>query len=103
MQDNKNLKIALLFSAIGQYSTQILGFVTIIILARLLSPDEIGVYAVAGTASIIASELSSFGVVQYLIREKNIHENKIRSVLGMAIMVYLQHHKAYPTELSRVS
>ena len=40
-----------------------------------------------GTASILATELSSFGVVQFLIREKNIHENKIRSVLGMAIIV----------------
>lgn len=87
MQTTKNLKVALLFSAIGQYSTQILGFVSIMILARLLSPDEIGVYAVAGTASLIASELSSFGVVQYLIREKEINENKIRSVLGMAVMV----------------
>lgn len=87
MQANKNLKVALLFSAIGQYSTQILGFVSIMILARLLTPDEIGVYAVAGTASLIATELSSFGVIQYLIREKTIHEDKIRSVLGMAIIV----------------
>ena len=87
MQANKNIKVALLFSAIGQYSNQILGFVTIIILARLLSPDEVGVYAVAGTASVIATELSSFGVVQYLIREENIHENKVRSVLGVAVIV----------------
>lgn len=87
MQNTNSLKVALMFSAIGEYSIQILGFVTIMILARLLSPDEVGVYAVAGTASIIATELSSFGVVQFLIREKNIHENKIRSVLGMAIVV----------------
>ncbi|MCK5666789.1 MAG: oligosaccharide flippase family protein [Thiotrichaceae bacterium] len=87
MPADKNLKLALLFSAIGQYSIQIVAFVTIMILARLLSPDEIGVYAVAGTASILATQLSSFGVIQYLIREKDIHENKIRSVLGMAIIV----------------
>ncbi len=87
MQDTKSLKVAFMFSAMGEYSTQIIAFVTILILARLLTPDEIGVYAVAGTASILASELSNFGVVQFLIREKNINENKIRSVLGVAITV----------------
>lgn len=87
MQNGKSLKIALMFSAVGEYSTQVIGFVSLMILARLLTPDEIGVYAVAGTASILATELSSFGVVQYLIREKDIHEEKIRSVLGMSIIV----------------
>ncbi len=87
MQANKSLKVAILFSAIGQYSTQIMGFVTIMILARLLTPEEIGIYAVGGTVMLIVAELRSFGVVQYLIREKDIHESKIRSVLGMAIIV----------------
>ena len=87
MQDNKSLKVALMFSAIGEYSTQIVGFVSIMILARLLSPEEIGVYAVAGTASLLAAEISTFGVVQFLIREKDIHESKIKSVLGIAIIV----------------
>jgi len=87
MSDTKSIKTALFFSAIGEYSIQIIGFVSIIIVARLLSPDEIGVYAVAGTASILAAELSTFGVVQFLIREKNIYEDKVRSVLGMAIIV----------------
>jgi O-antigen/teichoic acid export membrane protein len=87
MQENTSLKAPLMYSALGEYSTQILGLVSIMILARLLSPEEIGVYAVAGVASLLAAELSSFGVVQFLIREKDIHENKIRSVLGMAIIV----------------
>jgi len=87
MQANKSLKVALMFSAIGQYSTRILGFVSIMILARLLSPDEIGVFAVAGTAVVIATELSAFGVGQYLIREKEINEDQIRSVLGMAVFI----------------
>ena len=87
MQNSSKIKSAFLFSAIGEYSTQILGFISIVIVARILSPDEIGLYAVAGTASILATELSSFGVVQYLIREKDIPEEKIRSVLGMSVMI----------------
>lgn len=87
MEATKNIKVAIMFSAIGQYATQILGFVTIMVIARLLTPEEIGVYAVAGTVMLIASQLRTLGVVQYLIREKEISENKIRAVLGMTIIV----------------
>ena len=87
MQKKNSIKVALMFSAIGEYSIQIISFVSIMIIARLLTPEEIGVYAVAGTAAVLATELSSFGVVQFLIREKSIHEDKVRSVLGMAIVV----------------
>ncbi|HED36479.1 MAG TPA: hypothetical protein ENJ08_19960 [Gammaproteobacteria bacterium] len=87
MHVNKSLKVALLFSAMGDYSVQLLGFVSIMIVARLLSPNEVGVFAVAGSTMVIAIELSSFGVGQFLIREKNINEDMVRSVLGMAVMV----------------
>jgi O-antigen/teichoic acid export membrane protein len=81
------IKAALIFSAMGNYSVQILGFISVIVLTRVLTPDEIGIYAVAGSITLLAAEIRTLGVVQYLIREKELDENKIRSVLGMAIIV----------------
>ena len=81
------IKSAVFFSAMGNYSVQILGFVTIIIITRILTPDEIGTYAVAGSVTLLAAEIRTLGVVQYLVREKELDESKIRSVLGMAIIV----------------
>jgi O-antigen/teichoic acid export membrane protein len=81
------IRTALLFSALGQYSVHFITLISITILARLLTPAEIGVYAVAGSVSLLATELRSLGVVQFLIREKEINEEKIRTALGITIAV----------------
>jgi O-antigen/teichoic acid export membrane protein len=78
---------AFMYSAFGQYSIHILNFVTVIVLARIMTPAEIGVFAVAGTVSMLATELRSMGVVQYLIREKELDEHKTRVALGVTIVV----------------
>mgnify|MGYP001816485641 CR=1 FL=1 len=85
--DMSKLKIAILVSVFGEYSVQFIGFATIMILARMLTPEEIGVYAVAGSAAMLATELRSLGVVGYLIREKELDELKTRAALGVNIIV----------------
>lgn len=72
---------------LGQYSTQLISFPATAILARLLSPDEIGVFAVASSIAYLAVEIRSFGVGEYLIREKEVDDNKLRSVLGVMMIM----------------
>ena len=76
---------AVIFSALGQYATQVISFITIIVLARILSPAEIGMYAIAGSTIMIAGELRSFGITQYLVREKELSRERIQAVLGVTI------------------
>lgn len=78
---------SLFYSALGQYSVHIVSFATIVVLARLLTPEEIGVYAVAGSLSILATELRSVGIGQYLVREKELDSGKIRNALGISVTV----------------
>ena len=82
-----NVRTAIIFSLITQYSVQIIGFISIIVFARLLTPREIGIYAVAGSVAMLAMELRSLGVVQYLVREEHLTEHKIRTSLGMTVIV----------------
>lgn len=72
---------------LGQYSLQLISFPATAILARLLSPDEIGIFAVASAIAYLAVEIRSFGVGEYLIREKEVDDKKIRSVLGVMIIM----------------
>lgn len=83
----KNIRKAIMYSALSQYSMHIMSFATIIVLARIMTPEEIGVYAVAGSVSLLAIELRSLGVVQFLIREKDLTEEKIRAALGVTVAV----------------
>lgn len=82
-----DLRKAILFSVLNQHSLQVISIVSIAILARLLSPDEIGIFAVATSIAFLATELRSFGVGEYLIREKEIDVGKIRTVLGVMVIM----------------
>lgn len=78
---------SLAYSALSQYSVHIITFVSIVIIARILTPQEIGVYAVAGSMSLLAAELRAMGVGQYLVREKELDRDKIRAALGLTVTV----------------
>ena len=66
---------------------QIITFASIAILARLLTPAEIGVYAVAASVAFLAIEMRALGAGQYLIREAEIDNHKIRSATGLMIVI----------------
>lgn len=58
-------------------------FALAIILARLLSPDDIGVFSMSAVLIAIAHTFRDFGVTSYLKREKELTEQTIRTARGM--------------------
>ena len=57
------------------------------IMSRLLTPVEIGVFAVAAVFASLASTFRDFGVAEYLIQEKELTSEKIRAALTVNIAV----------------
>lgn len=80
------LRSALLLNYGASYLTQVLGVVVVVLLARLLTPEEIGVNSVATVALMIVFELKTFGVAQYIIQTKELTTDKVRSVLGLTVI-----------------
>lgn len=76
---------AAIYSILTEYSVQIINFISVIVFARLLTPAEIGTFAVAGSISMLAGELRSLGVVQFIIREEELTREKLQSALGMIV------------------
>ena len=68
----------------GQYGLQFIGSVFI---ARLLTPDEVGIFALAMAANFFISSIRDFGVGTYLVREQHINEDKVRTAYGIWIIV----------------
>lgn len=58
-----------------------------LIIARLLTPAEIGVFAVASVFSAMASTFRDFGVAEYLIQERELTKEKIQAALAANITV----------------
>ncbi len=80
----------------------VIRFVTGIVLARLLTPAEIGVFVVALAVIMTLGALRDFGIPRYLIKEREITEAKLATVFGvsllfgwsLAVALYLGRHAA---------
>ena len=70
-----------------QVISKVTAFAFIIVIVRLLTPEELGVFAIVSSFTILAVDLRFFGTGNFLIKEKEITEEKKRSVLGVSIVI----------------
>ncbi|MBZ2167683.1 oligosaccharide flippase family protein [Marinobacter sp. F4216] len=77
---------AVIFSSISQYGVKLIGLATMMIVARLLTPSEIGTFSIASAVVLMISEFKMLGAGPYLIREKELTEDIIRRTLGLTII-----------------
>lgn len=78
---------ALLINFAQNYGIIVLQFSASIILARLLSPAEIGVFSVAATLIALAQAVRDFGVGQYIVQEKELTVERISSAFTVTLIV----------------
>lgn len=81
-----NVRKSLAWSFAQQATQFALGAAGSIIIARLLTPAEVGVFALAVSASHLLSAMRGAGVGLYLVRERDLDESKIRSAFGVMIL-----------------
>lgn len=72
-----------------QYAELGIQFFSVLVLARLLSPDEIGTFSVAAFLMSMLHVFRDFGVVQYIISERELTHDKLRSAGGVSIILAL--------------
>lgn len=81
------LKSSLFISFLNKYTTLIITITSSMIIARLLTPGEIGTFSVGASLIGVAHTIRDFGVSNYLIQEKQISENKIRSAFTLTALM----------------
>lgn len=82
-----NLRRSLAISTVERYTTLAINFGSTVALARLLTPEEVGVYSVAAALAGFAHVLRDFGVTNYLIQERDLTEAHIRSALTVTCAI----------------
>jgi O-antigen/teichoic acid export membrane protein len=82
-----SVRRSLFFSITERYFLIALGLASSMLLARLLRPDEIGLYSVSLALIGIAQVLREFGVGNFLIQERNLTEEHIRTALGITLLI----------------
>lgn len=79
------LRRSIFWSLGQQFGMMILQLGQMVIIARLLTPEEIGVFILALSVVIIIQGLREMGLGNYLIREPDLRDDTIRSVFGLSI------------------
>jgi O-antigen/teichoic acid export membrane protein len=71
---------------VNNYYTIALQLIGTMIISRLLTPAEVGIYAVAAVLVAVASQLRDFGLQEYIIQAKDLSKSRIRAAFGMNIL-----------------
>lgn len=82
-----NVRSSILFSFAGKYGSKLINLVSTIFIARLLTPTEIGTFAIASSVVMILAEIRLLGATAYLVREESIDEQKIRKAYGITFVM----------------
>lgn len=77
---------SLLFSFAEKYTLLVLNTAGTMVLARLLTPAEVGLYAVGAVLVGLAQVLRDFGVGSYIIQARVLDEEKLRAALCVSVL-----------------
>jgi len=78
-----NLRRSLIINFFSSSGATLVQFIVSVLLARMLSPSEIGVYSMTAVFVNIAHMFRDFGVANYVQHETDLTPTKIRSALGV--------------------
>ncbi|MFO1432213.1 MAG: lipopolysaccharide biosynthesis protein [Candidatus Competibacteraceae bacterium] len=81
-----NVRKSLAITFAERYSVFFIQFASSLILARLLTPQEIGVFSVGSVIVSLSHVLRDFGVSNYLIQEKDLTWNRVRAAQSMLLL-----------------
>ncbi len=80
-------RISLVWSFLDKYSSLVITTATTIILSRLLTPVDVGIYSISSSLVGFAHMLRDFGIGTYILQEKHLSEIRLRTALGISILV----------------
>jgi O-antigen/teichoic acid export membrane protein len=78
---------ALAYTLAAQYAVLVIQFVATVIIARLLTPSEIGIFSVGAALVGLGHILRDFGSGQYIVQEQDLTEQRIRAAFTVTLLL----------------
>ena len=82
-----SVRRALAISFAERYALIVLALAGSMLVARLLTPEEIGIYSVSLAVIGIAQVLRDFGIGSFLIQEKELTDDHVRTAFGFSLLI----------------
>lgn len=81
------VRTAVIQSFISKNIARFLNLILIVIIARSLAPEDLGVYAIAAASILIIAEIKSFGISGILIRKKDVLIGDVQTAIGVTMLI----------------
>lgn len=96
-----NTRKSLAFSFVDRYASLLVSVISSMVIARLLTPADIGVFSVTMVLLMFVATVRDLGAGQYLVQEKELTVDRIRAVwavqLGLGLLLaFLVFLASYP-------
>lgn len=82
-----SIKSAVSYSTIMQLLTKLIDLAAVVLYSRLLTPSELGVFAIASSIIILSTELRTLGTNTYILRAKTISDLDVRRCLAVSMLI----------------
>lgn len=83
----QGVRKSLSITIVMRYSMLVISVVATMVLARLLTPAEIGLFSLATIIVNLAHSLRGFGVGQYIVQETELTTDRIRTAFGITMVI----------------
>jgi O-antigen/teichoic acid export membrane protein len=85
--ENVQVRSAVALSFAARLSSAVVTLISSMVIARLLTPAEMGVYAIGLTLKVLLDTFREFGVGNYLIQEKQLTREKVRAAFSVTLLL----------------
>jgi O-antigen/teichoic acid export membrane protein len=82
-----SVRRALALSVSERYVLMALALISNVLIARLLTPEEIGLYSVSVAVIGLAQVVRDFGIGSFLIQQKDLHRGHVRTAFGVSLVI----------------
>ena len=77
-----------MLSFVTRLSVAVITLISSIVIARLLTPAEMGVYAIGLTLRALLDVFREFGIGNYLVQEKQLTREKVRAAFSVTLSLF---------------
>lgn len=84
-----SVRRSLIWSLSGQFYSMLMLFGGTVVIARILTPAEMGVYAVGFAVAGVFNIFATVGINSYVIREPDLDADKLQTAFGINVLLYL--------------
>ena len=82
-----SVRLSLVWTYLAQALSFLVTFAATVVVARLVSPRDFGIFAMANAVSTIINVLMQLGLAKYLVRETDLNRDLLRSVFTVNMMM----------------